>query len=193
MSDGATTSAPAAACDRACFTSASTVGVVQHVARRVDEAVLTVGRVRIERDVGDDAEAGLGLLERAHHALDESLGVPCLAAVLALCGGIRHREEGDRRDTERIQPRGLRRQEIEREPLDARHRCDRLAPALALDDESGWIRSSAERLVSRASRRENGSRRMRRIRVPGKLPAARRPIEAPDAALPAVDLPVGRK
>ena len=41
---------------------------------------------------------------------------------------------------------------------------------------SGWIRSSAVRLVSRARRRENGSRRMRRMRVLGYRPVALRPI-----------------
>ena len=74
--------------------------VVQHVAGVVDDPVLAVRRVRIERDVGDDAELGHGLLERAHGALREALRVPGFAAVIGLCRRRRDRKQRDRRNAE---------------------------------------------------------------------------------------------
>ena len=50
--------------------------VVEHVAGGVDQAVLAVAGVRIERDVGDDAELGKALLQRAHGARHEALRMP---------------------------------------------------------------------------------------------------------------------
>ena len=63
--------------------------VVHDVAGVVDDAVLAVRRVRIERDVGDHAELRDGLLDRAHRALRESVGIPRFAAVEALGLGRR--------------------------------------------------------------------------------------------------------
>jgi hypothetical protein len=40
-----------------------------------------VGRERVERDIGDDAEFGDGLLDRPDRALGQALGVPGLATV----------------------------------------------------------------------------------------------------------------
>ena len=50
--------------------------LVLHVAGVVDEAVLAVAGVRIERDVGDHAEVGKALLQRAHGARHQSFGMP---------------------------------------------------------------------------------------------------------------------
>ena len=63
--------------------------VVHDVAGVVDDAVLTVRRVRIQRDVGDDAELRHRLLDRTHGALRESFRIPGLAAVQALGVGGR--------------------------------------------------------------------------------------------------------
>ena len=55
--------------------------VVHHVAGRVDQAVLPVARVRIERDVGDHAELGEARLQRAHGARHEVVRAPRLRRV----------------------------------------------------------------------------------------------------------------
>ena len=68
MSDGATMSTPASAWHSACLHERRDGLVVQHVAGVVDEAVLAVARVGVERDVGDHAERGKALLQRAHRA-----------------------------------------------------------------------------------------------------------------------------
>ena len=56
MSDGATMSTPACAWVSACLSQHRDRLVVQDVAGVVDDAVLAVAGVRIERDVGHDAE-----------------------------------------------------------------------------------------------------------------------------------------
>ncbi len=83
MSEGATKSQPASACASDILTSASTVGVVDHVAAVVDQAVLAMRGERIERDIGDHAQLGKLRLQRAHGALRQAIGIPCLARVFA--------------------------------------------------------------------------------------------------------------
>ena len=109
--------------------------VVHDVAGIVDDAVLAVRRVRVERDVGDHAELRHGLLDRAHCALREPFGIPGFAAVEALDVARRHREQRQRRDAQLGERLGLAHQLIDRDPLDAGHALDRLAPRAALDDE----------------------------------------------------------
>ena len=50
--------------------------VVDDVAAVVDQAVLAVGGVGIERDVGDHAQFREALLQRAHRALHQAVVVP---------------------------------------------------------------------------------------------------------------------
>ena len=56
MSDGATMSTPASAWHSAWRGQRDDRLVVRHVAGLVEQAVLAVARVRVERDVGDDAQ-----------------------------------------------------------------------------------------------------------------------------------------
>ena len=57
MSDGATMSAPAAACDTAARTSCSTVGSFA-ISSSIDDAAVAVVGVLAQADVGDDEHAG---------------------------------------------------------------------------------------------------------------------------------------
>ena len=69
MSLGATMSTPAAACDKRLLHQRFDGLVVDDVAAVVDQAVLAVRGVGIERDVGDHAEFGEARLQRADRAL----------------------------------------------------------------------------------------------------------------------------
>ena len=55
--------------------------VVQDVAGVVEQAVLAVAGEGVQRHVGHHAELGKALLQRAHHARHQALGVPGFAAV----------------------------------------------------------------------------------------------------------------
>ena len=50
--------------------------VVHDVAALVDQSVLPVAGVRIQRDIGDDAQRGKTLLQRAHRALAQTVVLP---------------------------------------------------------------------------------------------------------------------
>ena len=72
--------------------------VVEHIARRVDQPVMAVRRIGIERDVGEHADLGRRLLHRPDRAADEIVGVERLArhrrcAARAACWGTGRRRE----------------------------------------------------------------------------------------------------
>ncbi len=135
MSDGATTSAPASACDRACLHQHLDRLVVQHVAAVVDQAVLAMRGERIQGDVGDHAQLGQRVLERAHRALRQAVGVEGLGRVLTLRAGRRDRKQRHRRDTQGMHLARLGDQQVDTQALDARHRGHRLALPLAFDNK----------------------------------------------------------
>jgi hypothetical protein len=109
--------------------------VVQHVALVVDQSVLAVRGVRVERDIADHPQLGHGRLDRPHRAAHQVAGIGRLGAVGGLQLRGRDRKQGNRRDAER---RGLlqqRQQPVDRQALDARHGRHRLAPVLPVQDE----------------------------------------------------------
>ena len=69
--------------------------VVHHVARRVDQAVLAMAGVRVERDVGDDAQRRKVRLQRAHGARHQARVVP---RVRGIVGFLIRRNNGKERD-----------------------------------------------------------------------------------------------
>ena len=107
------------------------------LARRIsrDEAVVAVAGVRVEGDVGDEAELREFALDRAAGAADEISLVESLAAALVLEARLGVGEERDRRDAELDRPPGLAHRLIDAEPVDPRHRFDRNALLLAIDEE----------------------------------------------------------
>ena len=109
--------------------------VVQDVTGVVDDAVLAVGRERVQRHVGDDPELRQRGLERPDGALGQALGVPGLPPVQRLCSRVGHREDGQRGDAQPLPGLRLLDQEVHGQPLDARHGGDRLPLSLALEDE----------------------------------------------------------
>ncbi len=100
-----------------------------------DEAAVAVRGVLAEADVGDHGQVGVGLLQRPDRHLHDALVVVGAGAGLVLAG--RDAEEEDRADSGGGDVGGLGDQLGDREALDAGHRLDLLADALAGDDEGG--------------------------------------------------------
>ena len=134
MSLGATASAPASAWEIAVLASSSTVMSLS-TSPLADEAAVAVRGVLAEADVGDHGQVRVGLLQRAHRHLHDALVVVGAGAGLVLGGG--DAEEQERADPGGGDLAGLLDQAGDREALDARHRLDLLADALAGDDEGG--------------------------------------------------------
>ena len=169
MSDGAITSQPASAWTRACCASTASVSSLRDIAVVVDQPVLAVRGVGIERDVADHAEVRYGRLDRPHRAADQIVGIGRLGAVAGLQLGRRDREQGDRRDAERGRLLQQGQQPVDRQPLDARHRRHRLALVPAVQDEHRPDQVGGTRAgLSATRRRDQASRRLRRSRVVGK-------------------------
>ncbi len=74
--------------------------VVEDVAGLVDHAVLAVGGIGIERDIAHDAELRETLLEGAHDARHQPLGIERFAPVQALEPLLDDREQRERRDSQ---------------------------------------------------------------------------------------------
>ncbi len=109
--------------------------VVGDVAVGVEQAVLAVAGVGIERDVGDHAELGMRVLERAHRALHQAVGIPGFVGALAFRCVADHREQRDRGNAQLVHAcRGLDEQ-IDTDPFDAGHGLDRLALLFAIEHE----------------------------------------------------------
>ena len=115
-------------------------------------------RERVERDVGDHAELGNSFFTARTARLRDSVGVPGLARVQALLLDRRDGNKRDRRDPEPHQTLAFAQQLIDRQPVDSRHRSDRLALAAAVDDENrvdqridgqvGFAHQTARKLVA---------------------------------------------
>ena len=99
------------------------------------QPVMAVAGVGIERDVAQDADVRHFLLDRADRLADQIFRIERFAAVLVAQLRIGVGEQREARDVELCGALGLAHRLIDREPLDARHRGDRLARVRALDDE----------------------------------------------------------
>ena len=123
--------------------------------------------------------SGRCILERANRALGQALGVLRLRGVVALCFARHHREQRNRRNAQFEQFSASRNSSSMLTRVDARHRGDRLALVGAFQHEHRIDEIVGGKRVSRISRRENSSRRMRRMRMPGNRP---RPVSIEDTS-----------
>ena len=87
MSDGAMMSQPASACTSACCTSISMVASLCTSPSR-DQPVMAVAGIGIERHIAQHADLRHRLLDRAHRAADQIVGVDGFAPVFAFQLGI---------------------------------------------------------------------------------------------------------
>ena len=88
-------SAPAAAWTSACSARIVAVVVVEHIAGRVDDPVMAVRGIGIERDVGQHADVRRGVLGRPDRAADQIVRVERLARIVGAQRRRRVREQGD--------------------------------------------------------------------------------------------------
>ncbi len=109
-------------------------GVVEDLAV-LDQPVVAVGGVGIHRHVGDDEELGQRVLELAHRALEQAVGIGRLGREPVLARLGKRREERHRGHAQAQRLARLRDCEVDRKTRDSRHRRDRLARAAALDHE----------------------------------------------------------
>jgi hypothetical protein len=132
MSEGATKSAPASACETATRASSSSVGSLRHGAA-FDDAAVAVARVLAEAHVGRHQEVRHHVLHRPHRLLhDAVLGVRLRAARVLLDGQPEQQHAGDAHARDVLH---VLHQLVDREAELAGHRADRLANAAAVDDE----------------------------------------------------------
>ena len=74
--------------------------VIQHIALVIDDPVLTVSRVRIERNVGHDGELRQGFLDCTYRALHQAVRVGAFSGIEALLVLVNDGEQGHGRDAE---------------------------------------------------------------------------------------------
>ena len=120
MSEGATMSAPAAACDSAARASCSTVGSLSDLLADQDAAV-AVRRVLAQADVGDDQQAGHLALERADGRLHGRFGIVGARADRVLF--VRQAEEQHALDAVRLRGRRFLHRLVHGQLEHARHRA----------------------------------------------------------------------
>ncbi len=111
--------------------------VVEHVAVVVDDAVLAVRRVRVERDIGDNHKVGIGRLDCAHHRLNESVGIGAFGAIEAFLFLVDHREQRNGGDAELADLAQLFEQAVSGLAFDAGHRRHCLTAVVTLEHEYG--------------------------------------------------------
>ncbi len=133
--------------------------VVQHVALVVDDAVLPVRRVRVERDVGDDDEIGKPALDCPNRALHEAIGIGAFGAVQQLEAAVDDREQGDGRNTEILYNGEFFEQAADISAADAGHRRHGLAVGLAVvhEDRVDEVGARQRRLGDETAQRRSAA------------------------------------
>jgi hypothetical protein len=101
------------------------------------QPVLAVGGEGIERHVAQDADLGHRLLDRAHGAADEVVGIAGFLAVLGFQLARHDREDRDDGDAQFGRPARVLDQLVDAQPLDAGHRGDRAALGFPVLHEDG--------------------------------------------------------
>ena len=146
--------------------------VVQDVARVVEQAVLAVRGVRVECHIGEQAELREAILQRAHRARHQAIGVARLAAVGRLQRRLDHREQRQHRQAERDALLGHGQYAVDRQALHAGHAGHVLRRAAAINHEQrqDQVRRmqpvlahqlARERIAAQPARAAGGERRGR--------------------------------
>ncbi len=110
-------------------------GLVHDVAGVVEQTVLAVRGVGVERHIGEHAELWKRRFEGAHRSGHQSVGVGGLDAVGRLEVGIDHGKQREHRNAQFHAFLGHRQQQIDTQTLHAGHRRHALALVLAIEDE----------------------------------------------------------
>ena len=162
MSEGATTSAPARACDSAALREQRQRRVVVHLPV-ADHAAVAVGGVLVQADVRDDEDLRDFLLQPPDGLLHGRPLVPGFAARLVL--PLRNPEEDHRRHSQGSKLLRLRHGLVRRQAQDAGQRGDLLPQSLPVADEE-----PRDEAVGREARLAHERAQSRR---PAKAPQAK--------------------
>ena len=108
--------------------------VVEDVAGVVDQAVLAMRGVRVQRLVAHHAQLGETRFQRADRARDDAVVVPGNAAIGGLGRGIGHAEQVDDGNAQFQRLFADLQQFVDRQPLDAGHRGHRCAAVLIVHE-----------------------------------------------------------
>ncbi len=111
--------------------------IVEHIARCIDEAIMAVRRIGIERDVGEDADFRRGFLHRPNRPADQIVGIERLARVLGAKLARRVGEQGDAGDAEVARLARPVAEPVDRPARDPGQAGDRLLQPLPFGDEQG--------------------------------------------------------
>ena len=111
--------------------------VVQHITRRVDEAVLPMAGVGVERDVGDDAHLRKAGLHFANASGHQAFRIECFLGTERLAGSLDDREKRDRGNPEGECLLYDREERVDRPAAHAGHGGHRLDGVPALEHEHG--------------------------------------------------------
>ena len=114
-------SAPAAAWVCACLRQHRDGFVVEDIAAVVDQAVLPVAGVGVERDVGHHAEFGKILFQRGNHARHQAIRIVGFARIQTLQRRIDHRKDRHHRDPQLHALLGILEQQVQSLALHPRH------------------------------------------------------------------------
>ncbi len=109
--------------------------VVQDVAGLVEQAVLAVAGVGVQRHVGHDAQLGEFFFQRPHHARNQAVGVERFFAIGRLQRGLNRRKQRQHRNAQTHAFFGHWQQQIQTQAIDTGHRRHGLAQVLALVDK----------------------------------------------------------
>ena len=113
-------------------------GVIQHIARGVDQPILPMRGIGIKRDIGEHADViPAGILDGANGAAHQIIGVERLAAILAAALGLRVGEEREAGDAKAHRLFRARHDAIHAPARDAGQRGYRFLHARPLGDEQG--------------------------------------------------------
>ena len=157
MSLGAITSAPARACETAVRASSSSVASLSTLpsGRTTPQWPWLVYSHRHRSVI--TIRSGMGLLDRPRRQLHDALVVPGARALLVLGGGEPEQQHGGDPELRRLARLGDR--VGDREPVDAGHRRDRLAPVDPVGDEHrvDEVRGGQLRLADQAAQRVGGA------------------------------------
>ena len=110
-------------------------GVVENVAARVDDPVLAMAGVGVQRHVAHDTEFGKFFFEPRNHARDQTFRVGGFLAVQRFQLGVDYGEQRQHRHLELETALGHRQQLVQSHALYTRHGGDRLGLPRALHDE----------------------------------------------------------
>ena len=114
----------------------ATVSSFEHVAAVVDDAVLAMRRIRVQRNVGDHREFRNPLLDRCDRSLHQPVGIRALGTIRGFPAGVDDGKQRYRGDAQVARLRQFGEQSVHAVAPNSRHRRDRLAAVFAIQHEN---------------------------------------------------------